>query len=300
MMTRRVLVLGGSGMLGHKLLQLLGERFDASATVRDADAWHGHPLLGDHQRVVGGVDAGRPETVAEALARVRPQVVVNCIGIVKQRSAANDPVRCIRVNALFPHLLARQCRESGCRLIHISTDCVFSGRSGGYSEADIPDPVDLYGRSKLLGEVVGPGCLTLRTSMIGREIARQAGLLEWFVAQRGGHVEGYQRAVFSGLTTIALARLIGDVVSHHAALEGLFHVASQPISKYDLLVRINDALDLGIEIEPASEPACDRSLDGARFVASTGIAVPAWDSMIMGLTEDPTPYGEWRRAHEAT
>ena len=299
-MVPRVLVVGGSGMLGHKLLQVLGERFDVAATVRDAAAWIGHPLLGDRDRVLGGVEATKPETIAEALTSVRPDVVVNCIGIVKQRAAASDPVQSILVNALFPHLLARQCREIGCRLIHISTDCVFSGRSGGYSEADLPDPVDLYGRSKLLGEVAGPGLLTLRTSMIGRELGGRAGLLEWFVAQRGGHVRGFRRAVFSGLTTVALARLIGEVVSHHVSLEGLFHVASEPISKHDLLVRISDALDLGIEIEPASEPACDRSLDGARFAAATGIAVPTWDSMIMGLREDPTPYGEWRRAHEGT
>ena len=296
----RVLVLGGSGMLGHKVLQVLGERFDVYASVRDTDDWAGHPLLGDRERVLEGVNAARPETIAEVLQRVRPRVVVNCVGIVKQRVAAKNPVQSIRVNALFPHLLARQCEEIGCRLVHISTDCVFSGRHGGYSETDIPDPVDLYGRSKLLGEVVLPGCLTLRTSMIGRELAGQAGLLEWFVAQRGGRVRGYERAIFSGLTTLALAGVIEEVISRHAALEGLFHVASRPISKYDLLARINDVLGLGIVIEPASEPACDRSLDGARFAAATGIAVPAWDSMIMGLKEDPTPYGEWRRAHEAT
>lgn len=285
-------------MLGHRLLVTLDDRFETFATVRASDGcWRSHPVLGAGDRILGGVEVTEPQTIPAALEKVRPEVVVNCIGIVKQREAAADAVRSIRVNALFPHLLASQCGDLGCRLIHISTDCVFSGRRGGYTEEDLPDPVDLYGRSKLLGEVVGPGCLTLRTSMIGRELAGRSGLLEWFLAHRGGHVQGYRNAVFSGLTTAALARLIASLVSDHGELEGLFHVASEPISKYDLLVRINEALELGISIEPALEPHCDRSLDGTRFVDATGLVAPAWDSMIAGLAADPTPYDEWRRAH---
>ena len=300
MVGRRTLVLGGNGMLGHKLFQVLGGGRSVVATVRDVDAWVGHPLLGGDDRVIGGVDATAPETVAAAIAQIRPEVVINCIGIVKQRHEASDPVQSIRVNALFPHLLARQCVELGCRLIHVSTDCVFSGRRGGYSENDEPDPVDLYGRTKLLGEVVGPGCVTIRTSMIGRELAGESGLLEWLLSQRGGRVKGYRHAVFSGLTTVALARVIAALVSDHGGLEGLFHVASEPISKLDLLVRLNEALDLGIDIDPVREPHCDRSLDGSRFVEATGLAVPSWDSMIADLATDPTPYDVWRREHEAT
>jgi dTDP-4-dehydrorhamnose reductase len=300
-MANRILVLGGAGMLGHRLLLTLGDRFEDFATVRTSDGrWRRHPVLGAGDRILCGVDAGAPETISTALENARPEVVVNCIGIVKQREAAADPVQSIRINALFPHLLASQCRERGCRLIHISTDCVFSGRRGRYSEDDLPDPVDLYGRTKLVGEVVGPGILTIRTSMIGRELTGESGLLEWFLARRGGRVAGYRNAVFSGLTTTALAHVIAAVVSDHPALEGLVHVASQPISKHDLLVRINEALDLGIEIEPVDEPHCDRSLDGSRFAATTGIDVPSWDSMIAGLASDPTPYDEWRRHDEAT
>lgn len=297
----RVLVLGGTGMLGHKLFQTLRERVDTFVTLRSAGPpWHGYPFDPDRGRGIGGVEATNLETVAAAVARARPEVVVNCIGIVKQREAAADAAQMHQVNALFPHLLARLCRERGCRLIHLSTDCVFSGLRGGYSEDDEADPVDLYGRSKLLGEVTGEGCLTLRSSMIGRELAGQAGLLEWFISQRGGCVQGFRNAVFSGLTTVALARVIAALVSDHPDLEGLLHVASEPISKLKLLERANRALGLGIAIEPVDEPRLDRSLDGSKFTAATGIVVPSWDRMIAGLTTDPTPYDEWRRHHETT
>jgi dTDP-4-dehydrorhamnose reductase len=297
----KVLIIGANGMLGHTLFRLLGSRFVTFATVRrQEERWHSHPLFAGSDGLIGGVEATSPETTAAAVEGVQPDVVVNCVGIVKQRDAAADAVQSIRVNSLFPHLLARLCAELGCRLIHVSTDCVFSGRRGRYSEDDVPDPVDLYGRTKLLGEVAGPGILTIRTSMIGRELAGRSGLLEWLLSQRGGRVRGYRNAVFSGLTTAALARVIGALVSDHGELEGLFHVASEPISKLDLLVRITEALDLGIEINPVDEPHCDRSLDGSRFAAATGIEVPSWDSMIAGLASDPTPYDEWRRHDEAT
>jgi len=300
-MAPRILVLGSSGMLGHKLAQGLGEGPATFVTVRSSGSgWRSHPLFAGSDRLIEGVEATEAGTAAAAIDHTRPEVVVNCIGIVKQRAAASDAAQSIRVNALFPHLLARVCAEARCRLIHISTDCVFSGRRGGYTEDDEPDPLDLYGRTKLLGEVAGAGCLTLRTSMIGRELAGESGLLEWLLSQRGGRVRGYRNAVFSGLTTAALARVIGALVSDHGELEGLFHVASEPISKHDLLVRIDRALDLGIEIDPVDEPHCDRSLDGSRFASATGIEVPSWDSMIAGLASDPTPYDEWRRHDQAT
>jgi len=297
----RVLVLGGNGMLGHKLFQTLRESFDTFVTLRaSGPPWHGYPFDPDRGRGIGGVEASDLETVAAAIAQARPEVVVNCIGIVKQRAAAADAAQIHQVNALFPHLLARLCQERGCRLIHLTTDCVFSGLRGGYSEDDEPDPVDLYGRSKLLGEATDEGCLTLRSSMIGRELAGQAGLLEWFISQRGGGVQGFRNAVFSGLTTVALARVIAALVSDHGGLEGLFHVAGTAISKLELLEKVNRALGLGITVEPVDEPRLDRSLDGRRFAAATGIVVPSWDSMIAGLATDPTPYDEWRGRHEAT
>src|SRR5207253_2340396 len=151
-----------------------------------------------------------------------------------------DPVVCLSINSLFPHRLARLCHAAKARLIHVSTDCVFSGRKGNYTEADQPDAEDLYGRSKLLGEVQGPGCLTLRTSIIGRELDTRQGLVEWFLSNQGRKVKGYRRAIFSGLTTDALSELIGRIILNHPDLEGLWHVASAPINKFELISLVRD------------------------------------------------------------
>ncbi len=297
----RLLVLGGFGMLGHRLVQDLGDLFTVAATARenDADLAHRPPLHGSTE-VVGGVDATDIQTVAHALNTVGPDVVINCIGIVKQAEAATDPVASIEVNSLFPHRLVTLCQARQCRLIHISTDCVFSGTNGNSSETDNPDPMDLYGRSKLLGEVTGPGVLTVRTSMIGRELRGETGLLEWFLSRHHDRSTGTPGPMFSGLTTAALAHVISRVVSDQPTLEGLVHVASEPITKFDLLRLINEAMALGTEIVPVDEPAIDRSLDGSRFVAATGIRPPSWDKMIEELANDPTPYDQWRTQHGST
>jgi dTDP-4-dehydrorhamnose reductase len=300
-MVDSIVVLGATGMLGHKLVQVLDERFEVWATTRATAGSTDEPnLFREPDRLLRGVDATDLDSVARAIAVARPSVVINCVGIIKQLDEARDPIPSIEVNALFPHRLAALCAGAGARLIHLSTDCVFSGRSGGYSEDDEADAGDLYGRTKLLGEVTGPGCLTLRTSMIGRDPFKSVGLLEWFIGRRGGSARGFTRAVFSGFTTTALARILGDLVSDHPRLQGLYHVAGEAISKHDLLVRINRAMALGIEVEPAEEPRCDRSLDGSRFRAATGLEIPSWDRMIEELATDSTPYDEWRRRHGST
>jgi dTDP-4-dehydrorhamnose reductase len=289
----RVLVLGATGMLGHKVWQLFRRRFDAYAGVRDAERY-AHTGLFDGGRVAAGVRAGEFASVERAIADARPDVIVNCIGIVKQLKAAGDAVPSITINALFPHQLAEVGRTIGARVIHISTDCVFLGSRGGYTEQDVPDAEDLYGRTKLLGEVAGPGCLTVRTSIVGRELSATTGLLEWFLAQQGNRIRGYTTATFSGLTTSALAELLGDVIEHHPALSGLYHVASAPISKYDLLVKFNQAFRASIAIEPSDEVRIDRTLDGSRFTAATGLTCGGWDAMVAALAADPTPYDDWR------
>lgn len=212
---------------------------------------------------------------------------------------AHDALLSITLNALFPHQLADLCAAAGARLFHISTDCVFSGHKGNYTEADISDAYDLYGRAKFLGEVNRPGCLTLRTSIIGRDFAKNDALLEWFLSQRGGKAQGYTRAIYSGFPTQTLARIIGDLIEQHPDLAGLYQVASAPISKYELLVKIRDALKLNVVVEPQADFFCDRSLSAARFVAATNYEIPIWDSMIAELANDPTPYDEWKNNHAA-
>lgn len=291
----RVLILGGSGMLGHKLWQTFAPRFDAYATFRSAPSSYAHFGIFDESRAIGGVSVENFESVARAFRSARPEAVVNCIGIVKQDVTAKDPVASITVNALFPHRLAQLCRASGARLVHLSTDCVFSGRKGNYSEHDVPDAGDLYGRTKLLGEVGGEGCVTIRTSMIGRELRGAHGLLEWFLSQPGRCVRGFKRAVFSGFTTAALAALIADIIADHCDLEGLYHVAAEPITKFDLLSLVKEVYGLEIEIDPDEAFACDRSLDGARFRSATAFVPPTWPEMIAAMRQDPTPYEDLRR-----
>lgn len=290
----KVLILGGSGMLGHKLWQTFAARFDTRVTFRGSPASYARFGIFDPARAIGGVSAEDFDSVVRAFGAVRPDVVVNCIGIVKQDAAARDPVASISVNALFPHRLAHLARASGARLIHLSTDCVFSGRAGGYREEQQPDAADLYGRTKLLGEVDGEGALTLRTSIIGRELGGAQGLLEWFLSQRGGRVRGFQRAVFSGFTTQALAELLAHLVTAHPRLSGVRHVAAQPIDKLALLTLVKDTYGLDIEIEPDESFVCDRSLDGSRFNAEVGYTAPSWPQMIARLHADPTPYDQFR------
>jgi dTDP-4-dehydrorhamnose reductase len=244
------------------------------------------------------VDARQFETVVAALGQVRPDVVINCLGIIKQLKAAKDPIPSLEVNALFPHRLAELCAVGGARLLHFSTDCVFSGEKGAYTEEDRPDPVDLYGHSKLLGEVDRPGCVTLRTSIIGRDYLKNAGLIEWFLSQRNGHVRGFRRAIYSGLSTESLARIVAELIDRYPDLSGIYHVASRPINKYDLLCRLRDVADLSIEIEPDDTFTIDRSLSPERFLAATGLQIPSWDRMIAEIAADLAPYDQWRREHD--
>ncbi len=284
-------------MLGHKLWQTFAGRFDTRVTFRQSPDAYGSFGIFDPARCVGHVSAQNFDDVARALASVGPQVVVNCVGIVKQNAAANNPVASITVNSLFPHRLAHVCRTAGARLIHLSTDCVFSGRKGNYCESDLTDAQDLYGRTKVLGEVDYENCLTLRTSMIGRELQTSHGLIEWFLAQRGKSVRGFKRAVFSGFTTAALADVIGNVIANYPQLRGTWHVAADPINKFDLLSLVKQTYELDVQIEPDETFVCDRSLDGGRFRQATGFTPRPWPEMIRQMAHDTTPYEEIRRNH---
>ena len=284
-------------MLGHKLWQVLSQHFDTYATFRQSLDSQPASKIYDPSRIITGVSVQDFDSFTRAIANLRPAVVVNCIGIVKQDTAAKDPLISITINALFPHRLAQLCRASGSRLIHISTDCVFTGRKGNYHETDVSDAEDLYGRTKLLGEVSGDNCLTMRTSIIGRELAGAHGLLEWFLSQQGKTVEGFKRAIFSGFTTLALSEIIAHIIAEHRDLNGLWHVASQPISKFDLLSVIREIYGLNIEIRPNKTFACDRSLNGERFRRAINYVPPSWPEMIERMRNDSTPYVELRRTN---
>lgn len=293
----RILVLGGSGMLGHKLWQVLAPRFDTYVTFREDFNSYAEYGIFDPARSrckLSVSDVGNFEDCIEGL---KPDVVINCIGVVKQSEEANDPIISREVNSTFPHQIAEFCQAVESRLIHISTDCVFSGNKGNYVEDDLADAEDIYGRTKLYGEVSGKDCLTIRTSMVGRELHSANGLIEWFLNQQGKRVPGYTRAIFSGLTTIALAKLLARVIQDHRDLTGIRHVASEPISKHDLLILVKEVYGLEIDVYADSEIEIDRSLNAARFNSETGYTVPTWQEMIEEMHQDPTPYSEYRRAY---
>lgn len=275
----KVLVLGGDGMLGHELFQQIRDIGEARVTLRqDRHAYASYGIF-DSSNAFYSVDLRDPMRLVDVLGAWSPDAVVNAAGIVKQRTDNVEAAQMIEVNALMPRRLASLCKAIGARLIHISTDCVFSGDRGGYREADHADARDLYGLSKLLGEVAEPPCLTLRTSMIGLELSRKTSLLEWFLAQRGT-IKGFRRAIFTGFTTQELSRIIVRMLQQHTDGSGLYHVSSEPIDKYTLLCMIRDALGIKIEIIPDDTFECDRSLDSSRFRAEFNYNPPTWQSMI--------------------
>ncbi|MFV2014734.1 MAG: dTDP-4-dehydrorhamnose reductase family protein [Candidatus Heimdallarchaeota archaeon] len=293
----RILVLGGGGMLGHKIFQVLNERHETYGTFRSREGvWVKYPIYRniDARFTITGVDAMEFDSVINAFSQVEPDVVINCIGIIKQKEEAKDPIICISVNSLFPHRLAELCQLSGTRLIHISTDCVFSGKKGNYSEDDISDAKDLYGRTKYLGEVNRSGCLTIRTSIIGWDFANRSALLEWFLGNRDGTINGYVNAIYTGFPTPTLSRIIGDLISDYPDLSGLYQISSDPINKFELLSRINDRMNLNIKVIPEKTFKCDRSLNSTKFRNETGYETPGWDSMISELILDRIPYEVWR------
>jgi dTDP-4-dehydrorhamnose reductase len=290
----KVLVIGGTGMLGHKLVQTLGGRFEVWATVRSPFAEVEHYNIFDRARTIDGLDVTKTAELEDAIGLAGPDVIINAVGVVKQLPGAADVVRTLTINSIVPHRLAEIAARAGSRLILISTDCVFDGKTGGYSEDDTPDALDLYGQSKHFGEVTTGNCLTLRTSIIGRELYGGHGLVEWFLSNRQGSVRGFANAVFSGFPTIVFADIIANLITDHAALRGLFHVSSEPINKFDLLKLVNEAYGARVTIERDDDFHMDRSLDSNRFRRATGFAPPAWPEMIGRMAADKTPYDEIR------
>jgi dTDP-4-dehydrorhamnose reductase len=276
----RVLVLGASGMLGNAMMRLFAESpgFEAHGTTRSAAAMR---LLPDSVRanLIAGVDVENIDSMMAVLERVRPHVVINCIGLVKQLAQADDPLQAIPINALLPHRLARMCALVNARFIHMSTDCVFSGGKGMYTEADPSDAYDLYGRSKFLGEVDYPHAITLRTSIIGHELDRHTSLIGWFLKQEG-KVRGFERAIFSGLPTVEVARVIRDFVIPHPELHGVYNLSAEPVNKFDLLTLVAEAYGKQIEIVCDREFVIDRSLDSSRFRAATGFVPSSWPELV--------------------
>ena len=283
----RLLILGGSGMLGHQLWRGLHAQHDTWVTLRRPVADFAAHNLFDQAKVIQVDDITDDESLGRALDQAKPDAVINCVGLIKQRDEASDEALAVRVNAEFPHRLAKRCSETGARLIHFSTDCVFAGTRGNYTEDDLADATDLYGQSKHRGEVIASHCITLRISVIGHELGTKLALLDWFLSQHGKTVNGFKKAIFSGFTTLEMARIIERILTRHPRLSGLWHVASEPISKFDLLKLCQIKLGWEGVIKPNDEFVCDRSLNGDRFNEATGYKPPGWEAMISELAQKP-------------
>lgn len=282
----RLLVLGASGMLGNAMIRVLAEggEHEVFGTVRSTDVIRFFPQkIAAH--LLTGINVDKEDALAGVFERTYPDVVINCVGLIKQLAGADDPLQAIPLNALLPHRLVRLCATAGVRLVHISTDCVFSGEKGGYKETDFADARDLYGMSKFLGEVHDPHSITLRTSIIGHALDSSDGLIDWFLAQQQ-RCRGYTRAIFSGLPTVVLACLIRDVIIPDSSLHGLYHVAADPISKYELLKQVAGIYGKTIEITPDDTLVIDRSLNAGRFQAATGYTAPGWPELVNIMHSD--------------
>jgi dTDP-4-dehydrorhamnose reductase len=277
---RRVLILGASGMLGNALFRFFSQSngYKTFGTVR-SDAAKGFFPKVLQANMIAGVEVDNIDHLTTLFATVKPHIVINCVGLVKQLAQSEDPLLAIPINAILPHKLAKFCSMIDARFIHISTDCVFSGSKGMYSEQDTPDAIDVYGRSKLLGEVDYPNAVTLRTSIIGHELTQSRSLIGWFLSQTG-QVKGYSRAIFSGLPTVELARVIRDYVLKDDSLRGLYHVSAAPINKYDLLSLVSKYYDHAIDIIDDDTLIIDRSLNSTRFKSATNYRPPAWPELV--------------------
>lgn len=281
-------------MLGHKLAQILQNRFDVRTTVRTDSKEFINLGIIESEKVFSNVEIENFVAVQKVFTAARPDVVINAAGIIKQLPSSKEVVKTLKINSIFPHQLAQLVQTSGARLITISTDCVFNGRKGNYTEEDISDAEDLYGKSKNLGEVSALNCLTLRTSIIGRELQTSHSLVEWFLSNRGEKVKGFTKAIYSGFPTIILADIISDLIENYKHLQGLYHVSSEPISKFDLLCLLKRFYKVPVEIEPFGDFEMDRSLDSTKFRKETGFVPLEWEKMIEIMAQDSTLYDNFR------
>lgn len=281
----KILILGGNSMIGHQLLAYFAPKYEAKVTLhQSAENYTQYGSRFNKENSYYNIDATDDAALEQVITDYKPNVVINTFGVIKHRDAANEAIPSIVMNALLPHKLANLCQKVNARFITFATDCVFSGDKGDYKIDDQPDARDLYGRTKFLGEIKHlQHCVTIRCSFVGLELTNKTNLIEWFLAQRG-EIKGFTRAIYTGVTTIEMARIIESIITQHKELFGLYQVASQKIDKYTLVAMLAKKLNrTDITIVPDNKFHCDRSLDGSSFVAATGYQVPSWDAMLTEL-----------------
>lgn len=282
----KVLVLGAGGMIGHIMYAKLKKTCDVYGCLRRSIADYNQFKIFDPNKIFDGVDVNDFKNVETILNQLKPDVILNCIGITLRKKEINDLMACIDINSLFPHKLKAWVQNNGAHLIHFSTDCVFNGKNDFYNELSSPSANDTYGKTKYLGEVIGEHCLTIRGSMIGRELYGKSELLEWALSQSGKTILGYKNVSYSGVTTSTMADLIEKIILSGTLLTGLWHVSSMPISKFDLLVKINNAFNLKMKINEESDHCSKKNLNSDKIKKQLGFVCPSWDEMITQLVTE--------------
>lgn len=280
----KVLIFGVTGMLGHQMFKYFCENtcLEVFGVVRSPFDRQLFPNYTSYNIPILD-DIYSSDKISKLLFEYNPDVVINCIGAVKQAEHLK-PIDFIKVNSVFPHLLNGLTSIRNIRIIHFSTDCVFGEGPGTFTENDTPICKDIYGRSKLLGEITNCDLsMTIRTSIVGRELKNKYGLLEWFL-NSGNVVRGYTNSYFTGLSTIRVSEVVGDIILSNKIYSGLYHLAAEKISKFELLLLFNDHFNLEKNIVPyALEGKIDRSLDGTKLANKINLPKISWKQMVKKL-----------------
>ena len=288
-MSKKILILGANGMLGGSLHRYFTNTSNTVVGTVRSDAAAKQLASMGFDNVIKNIEVTNYQLLEEMISELRPDYVFNCIGLIKQLSKSELPVSAIEINSLLPHKLAQICTKYGAKLIHFSTDCVFSGSVGGYVESSLPDAKDLYGRSKLLGEVDYDNHLTLRTSIIGHELNSNVSLVDWFLSQSNS-VKGFSQAIFSGLPTCYIAEFLDEYVIGNSGLSGLYHLSAEPIDKYSLLLLIKQKYDVELDIIDYPDFVIDRSLNSDNLRELINFKPPQWPDLIEKMNDEFNKY----------
>lgn len=287
----RILILGVSGLIGHKLFQELSADFEVFGTLHKSKNYYGNISLFSEPNIIETVNVAEFELLKGILCAINPDVIINCVGITKRKVEINDPLTALSINSVFPHKLADWTRNSGKRIIHFSTDCVFDGNVGNYNESSLTTAEDIYGRTKALGEIKYSHTLTIRSSFIGQELFGKTELLEWFLSQKGKKVKGFRNTFYSGVSTIFMARVVRNIILNYSNLSGLYHLAPEkPISKYDLICIAKEAYNVNVDIIPEDEHVHFPTLDGSKLRSEINLRIPSWQEMMIELSSNKDFY----------
>jgi dTDP-4-dehydrorhamnose reductase len=287
----RILILGVSGLIGHKIFQVLSEDFEVFGTLHKSKKDYGNLELFSSLNIIENINVAEFEILKGVLYAINPDVILNCVGITKRKIETYDLVDVLTINSLFPHQLANWAKINKKRVIHFSTDCVFNGRVGNYTETSLTTAEDVYGRTKALGEINYKHTLTIRSSFIGQELFDKTELLEWFLNQNGKQINGYTNTLYSGVSTIFMARIVKYLILKYPYVSGLYNLSpNKPISKYDLLCLAKKFFNINVEIIPTDKPIHLPTLDGSKLKSEINLTVPDWEEMMSELALNKSFY----------